>query len=159
MSLTLQLEDLEPDIFISNVNSPLFLHELIYHINNKENLNFIRELEPFCVKRKTKEIFFEWFSCILEGSDAFIISNTCYNEQKDIREGLNLFSEGLIELEQKHFLAPSKKKTEYFLVSQSKFKASVLKSNIGTITESVHIDAYSKIERQIFQDIYYEKQS
>ena len=40
MNLTLEIEDLDQDIFIVNINSPLTFSELVYFINNKKKSNF-----------------------------------------------------------------------------------------------------------------------
>ena len=62
MSLTLNVEEDSPDLYVTGVKSLSVFHELVYHINNLHGINFIKERNSIFLESRKQKATFEWFS-------------------------------------------------------------------------------------------------
>lgn len=160
MNLTLEIEDLDQDIFIININSPLAFSELIYFINNKKKSNFTLDSNGFELKRKKASLLFPFYVDFKDDDNhSYIISNLAYTEGVKITSHGSLFDE-TSKMETKHFLQPRIKKHNYFFLSAEEIKFRAFESKHLTLfAGSKHISEYNRREQDLFQQVYYEKQS
>jgi hypothetical protein len=158
MNLTLLIDDLEQDIFVTNVNSIYPIHELIYLFNNVANVNYIREHLPLSVKRKKETLQFDLFyNRDNDGNVSYIVSNTTFADFNTVGSG-SLFDD-VETLEMKHVLLNSLKKYNYLIVSSGKdFSDQFKRVKLAQIFNTRHINEFNKKEQNIIQNIYYEKQ-
>ncbi len=160
MNLTLEIEDLEQDIFIIDINSPLSFSELVYFINNIKHSSFVLDKKGYRVKRNQISLVFPYYADVKEDdSHSYIISNLAYTEGiKNPSDG-SLFDD-ISLIEKKYFLQPRIKKHNYFFLSAEKVQFNTFDSkNFTFFNDSKHISEYNKREQDLFQQIYYEKQS
>ena len=160
MNLTLEIEDLDQDIFIVNINSPLTFCELVYFINNKTQSNFTLDKKGYVLTRKNTPLLFPYYVDYKDDDNhSYIITNLAYTESlKTPSEGL-LFDETSV-METKHFLQPRIKKHNFFFLSAEQTRFNTFESKHLTVfTDSKHISEFNTREQALFQQIYYEKQS
>ena len=162
MSLTLQLEDEKPDLFVTKIMCHLQPHELVYQLNNLISTNFQKEPKSFVLNRKGQRLEFQWFSYkIDEETEHYIISNFAYAKQP-VANNHNLFDNNQ-EVETRHFLLQGLKKFHYYLLTLSKIEVQIIKplqkKGIIQSFECQHLDNFKKTEQTVLQNIYYEKQS
>jgi len=160
MNLTLEIEDFDQDIFIVNINSPLTFSELVYFINNKKNFNFALDKCGYTLTRKKSLLMFPYYVDVQDDDNhSYIISNLAYTESLETPSSGSLFDANP-SMETKHFLQPRIKKHNYFLLSADATHFKTFESKYLTLfTDSKHISDYNKREQDLFQQIYYEKQS
>jgi hypothetical protein len=160
MNLTLEIEELDQDIFIVNINSPLAFSELVYFINHKKKANFVLDKNGYALIRKKTPLLFPYYVDFKEDDNhSYIISNLAYSESAETPSKGSLFDEEP-SMETKHFLQPGIKKHNYFFLSAEAVKFNNFESKHLTLfTDSKHISEYNKREQDLFQQIYYEKQS
>jgi hypothetical protein len=157
MTLTLQLDEEEQDIFVAAVQSNMLSHELVYYINTVSSLNFCKEPNPYNIFRKGSHLNFEWYTHQgNEDTTDHIVSNSYYQEQT-ATESVSLF-DSFSEI--KHFLIPSLKSTSHFILSAQPYTLPAFNPRNHTrITNFEHIDSLSKRNQKHLLNIFYEKQS
>lgn len=162
MNLTLEIEDVDPDIFIININSALTFCELVYFINNKKKSNFTLDKKGFSLTRKKCALLFPYYSDLKSGDNpSYVISNVAYAKCFQPDSNGSLFEEPAA-IETKHFLQPGIKTQNYFFLSTQAEEFKTLTFNYRHQTlfaDSKHISEYNKREQHLFQQVYYEKQS
>lgn len=160
MNLTLEIEALDQDIFIVNINSPLAFSELVYYINTKKKSNFTLDKSGFTLKRKNTPLLFPFYvDSKADDNHSYVVSNLAYTEGLKPSSSGSLFGE-TSKVETKHFLLPGIRKHNYFFLSAEQIKFSAFEpEHLTLFASSKHISKYNKREQDLFQQIYYEKQS
>lgn len=160
MNLTLEIEDFDQDIFIVNINSPLSFSELVYFINNKTNSSFSLDKKGYKITRNQIPLLFPYYVDYKEDDNhSYIISNLAYAESNETPSKGLLFAD-TPAIETKHLLQTRIKKFNYFILSAEALQFNTFESKQQTLfTDSKHISEFNKREQDLFQQIYYEKQS
>lgn len=155
MNLTLEIEDLEEDIFVQPIITHLPISQMAYHLNNQFGFNFKKQRD----KTPFLPVGFNHVHRYIHGKDNDVI---CLLENHPIvleHNQESLFGETLT-IETKKILFRSFKKANLLVLSNLSLNDNVLKNpNHGKIGITKSHKAMTKKEQLLIENIYYDQQS
>ena len=160
MSLTLTIEEENPELTLYLINTELTSYQFVYHINQLLDINFIKSREQICSQRNRNKIHFNYFTYFDEALGEYLW--VLENSSKTIDTNLTLFSDSG-GIEQTHHLLRSCKGYDLCLLASKHFFAKNTLHQLKSVPQQItstfkKLDGFNKKEQQVILDIYYEKQ-